>query len=91
MDEFIFLIIFMIVTTTAISLFLLPWLDRRNARIRLNELERELDMLTLFPPEHDAPQSEHDDHRRNLRWIRRDIDSIIRLHKIHPMDSIKPF
>jgi hypothetical protein len=90
MDEFIFLLIFMVMTTTAI-LYLIPWFERRGARIRLQTAERKLHYTMLFAPEWDATDEEHHRYENKVRWLRREMQLIIDRHGIHPLDSIKPF
>ncbi len=91
MDEFILLLTFMVASTAAVFLFLLPWFNRRNARAKLIAAERKLHYTMLFAPEWDAPDEDHDQYENEVRWLRREIQSIIDRHGIHPLDSIKPF
>ena len=90
MDEFILLFLFMVAFTTLL-IYLFPWFERRSARIQLLDLERKLHYTMLFAPMGNATDAEHDRYENEVRWLRREMQSIIDRHGVHPLDSIKPF
>ena len=90
MDPLVLYLIF-IFSTSALIAFLLPWLERRDARARLIAAERKLQYKMLFAPEADDEWDTHENHERECRWLRTEMQSIIDRHGIHPLDSIKPF
>jgi hypothetical protein len=89
-DDFIILILFML-ASTGLIIYLIPWFERRSARIQLLELERKLHYTMLFAPMWDAPDEEHDRYENEITWLRREMNSIMDRHGVHPLDSIKPF
>tara|TARA_R110000851_G_scaffold130132_1_gene263580 strand:+ start:1936 stop:2208 length:273 start_codon:yes stop_codon:yes gene_type:complete len=90
MDPFIFLLVFILSATAAIIQWLM-WMDRQDARARLNKAERNLQAEILFAPEPYDPPEAFDRYERECRNLREEMSSIIERHGIHPFDSIKPF
>jgi len=90
MDPFIIFIIFILSTTAAILQWLM-WLDRQDARARLNKAEHKLQTEILFAPEPNDPPEDFERYERECQNLREEMSSIIEQHGIHPFDSVKPF
>ena len=90
MDPFILLFAFILSTTAAIIQWLM-WMDRKDARARLNKAEHNLQAEILFAPQPYDPPEAFGRYERECQNLREEMASIIERHGVHPFDSIKPF
>ena len=90
MDPFIQLLIF-IFSTSALIVFLVPWLERRSARATYTMRQRQLDELRLTPPEHWEDEQAFDLHAHQCQHLHNEMERIRADHNLKPIDSFKPF
>tara|TARA_R110000822_G_scaffold74178_2_gene178331 strand:- start:7359 stop:7631 length:273 start_codon:yes stop_codon:yes gene_type:complete len=90
MDPFIQLLIF-IFSTSALIVFLMPWLERRSARANYTIRQRQLAELRLTPPEQWKDERAFDLYEHECTHLRNQMERIRADHNLKPIDSFKPF